>query len=969
MSYKLPEPKETSFTFYGANKDKSGNYSSPTEITLYYPEIEPLVIDENLITIDNNLLEVRLPRVRNRVDVLTGNTLPSNEREYREVLGYVIRLNNVEFYTGETYDDKNIKITASELEEVSQNPNQYVTTLELPKYSAWDLEIGAYDTVSNPDVNNTLFESTFSDSYEIRPPHIPSNITSSITLVEKIPSQPTNFHSLISGDSDVRIFWDEPSEYVEQYKIEMSYSSDFSTIENTFYSKSNSLVVSGLGVNELVYFRIIAIGLSYPRVDLDWDDNPTTDNIGEYEIQYRLQDVATSSWTSVTVEGSSDELDLEPDTNYEFRIRAINQDDRVSKWSNIFSVSLPEMSNNESSSLTGNVDMPELLSLSVTAMEDAWTNINTLMDADFYSDTTDNFSGENITPNTIKTQAISIGSPLRAYDLQGIDFTPNLNNNRGDISWSDGQLVRILAPEESESDFDVTIWYIDSGTQTALTSGEEYYVYAKCSKTYDQDATIQFSLTRPNFDDGGYYNFMVGVLNTNQSPAIFASSYGFTFIDGGQLTTGTINANNANIVGGGGAIKIDGQGIRGGVASGGDITDVKFEIDTSGNVTLEGNLTVGSTIDGESIESEAGAISKANTAEQNAISHSDGYLNDLGFLSYAESGQTIVSGGYLDTIFVNAERIDTGILNANNVTIESDLGNTFQLDDLGIYINSPNFTLEKDGSIEATEFSLLGNEFTLNKSLFHFNITGTDFELDSNGLKISTDNFTLNKDGSAIFSGNLDAASGRLGNTSNYIEFDGSNLLIESPNLSLDANNATISGDITASGGQFILDSDGFKIYDEVYTDRVIGQIYENYQGGRIELLDRDENRIARLGVDSTYFDSGQETSGALSLYNEYENRVAKLHTRNNAYNQADGVLELTTNTTTTSGDRVNQIYPMGFIVRHHDGSSMKAAAVLEVTTSGNINFDFPAKLPTSSSGAGSNGFWVDSNGYVRSNQ
>ena len=849
MSFRLNDPTETQYTFYGAAKDRSGNYSEPAEITLYYPQIEQITLDESLVSVDNNVLEVTLPKVRDRVDILTGDIKPTQERSNRKVSGYVVRLSNVEFFTGETYDDKEIWIDANKVEEARANQGNYVVTLELPKYSAWDVKVGAYDSVSHPDHNATLFENTFSNSISVYPPSIPANITDTVSMIEKTPADPTNFRSMIDSDRNVRILWDSNSdEIVSEFRVETSYNSDFANIEETFYNDSNHLVVSGLGADETVYFRVTAIGLSIPRLSLDWDDNPVDDNVQEYEIQYKIDE--NSNWQQVTTEDSSSYLELEANTTYEFRLRAINEDDRVSKWSNTITVSFPSIGDSESNSLTGNVNMPALLSQSVEAMEDAWQNMNTLMDSDFYNDP-QNFSGENITPNTVKTQAISIGSPMRPYDLQGIDFTPNKNNNRGDISWSSGQLVRILSPEESESDFDITVWDIDSGIRTGLTTGTQYYVYARCGKDYSYNTSIEFSTTRPVFDDGNNYNFMIGVLDTNVNPAVFASSYGFTFIDGGHLTTGTIDANNANIIGGGGAVKIDGAGIRGGTVSGGEITDVKFEITSAGDAYFGGELQIGTTLDGSNVENVSGSQSKADTAEENAITHSDNYLDDLGFLSYAQDGTTLIQGGYLQTVFVDAERMDTGVLNTNNVTIQTDLGDTFELDNNGLYINSANFTLQKDGSLEATEFSLQGDSLLMNKNQFSYNITGATFELDSQGINIDTEDFTLNKDGSAVFKGNLEAASGKLGDEHYYVDFDGANLDIKTQEFEVINGNATFSGNLEAATGTFSGDitSEGTINYGNLDIKFAAPH---NFDVGSIDV---QENYIAENKDDNNVYD------------------------------------------------------------------------------------------------------------------
>ena len=85
---------------------------------------------------------------------------------------------------------------------------------------------------------------------------------------------------------------------------------------------------------------------------------------------------------------------------------------------------------------------------------------------------------------------------------------------------------------------------------------------------------------------------------------------------------------------------------------------------------------------------------------------------------------------------------------------------------------------------------------------FHFGGASDNF-VDFNGtqLVIDTDNFSVDAAGNATFSGALSAATGVLGNPAgNRVEYDGSNLIIDTDNFSVDGSgNATFTGDVTGS--------------------------------------------------------------------------------------------------------------------------------------------------------------------------
>jgi hypothetical protein len=92
-------------------------------------------------------------------------------------------------------------------------------------------------------------------------------------------------------------------------------------------------------------------------------------------------------------------------------------------------------------------------------------------------------------------------------------------------------------------------------------------------------------------------------------------------------------------------------------------------------VQIGGGTTYESGYNPATKETPSGAQSKADTAEGNAKKYADQQINTLGDMAYedavelAKLGKTIVEGGYLQTILINADRIDTGTLNADVVDV------------------------------------------------------------------------------------------------------------------------------------------------------------------------------------------------------------------------------------------------------------------------------------------------------------
>ena len=93
------------------------------------------------------------------------------------------------------------------------------------------------------------------------------------------------------------------------------------------------------------------------------------------------------------------------------------------------------------------------------------------------------------------------------------------------------------------------LWALSSATFTNLTSATAYYIYAKCPKNGDS-GTIVLSATAKTVEaEAGYYNFLVGVLNSvvtdtnGKNPGRLVSlTYGSSTINGRFIRTGRIES-------------------------------------------------------------------------------------------------------------------------------------------------------------------------------------------------------------------------------------------------------------------------------------------------------------------------------------------------------------------------------------------------------------------------------------------
>lgn len=194
---------------------------------------------------------------------------------------------------------------------------------------------------------------------------------------------------------------------------------------------------------------------------------------------------------------------------------------------------------------------------------------NMVYDTDGYFDT------ENIRPNSIDTNMLTVGSKSQQFVLIDVILEPNFSGLGNRLNASAGVLAHLSIEDDG-----VRQWIIGASEFTMANSGG-YYLFAKCSKTGDSGVwyLTQKQLKFEPTDDPNNYYFQVGILSSLYEDGFrdFVTTYGFTRINGNTITTGKIvTADGENY------LDLDGNKFR--------IGDSRSSVDW--NVTAKNQLTL-----------------------------------------------------------------------------------------------------------------------------------------------------------------------------------------------------------------------------------------------------------------------------------------------------------------------------------------------------------------------------------------
>lgn len=158
-------------------------------------------------------------------------------------------------------------------------------------------------------------------------------------------------------------------------------------------------------------------------------------------------------------------------------------------------------------------------------------------EGDYYS--------EKIKPLSIETQMLSVGAKSTQFTLQNITFQPNYNKNANTLFVSNGTLVHYAIEEN------IRTWALTGATFANLKPATAYFIYAKCSTTGANGQIVLSEQAITVEQEAGYYNFLIGVLNSvvtdagGKNPGRLVSlTYGSTTINGRFLRTGRIESSS-----------------------------------------------------------------------------------------------------------------------------------------------------------------------------------------------------------------------------------------------------------------------------------------------------------------------------------------------------------------------------------------------------------------------------------------
>lgn len=195
---------------------------------------------------------------------------------------------------------------------------------------------------------------------------------------------------------------------------------------------------------------------------------------------------------------------------------------------------------------------------------------NMVYDTDGYFDT------ENIKPNSIDTNMLTVGAKSQQFVLSGCVLQANFGGNPNMFVATAGILSHLTIDNDK-----IRNWQMNEASFKLQSTGG-YYLFAKCSKSGENGVwylTQEQLKFEPTSDPNNYY-FQVGIVSSlyaDDNFRDFQTTYGFTRINGNTITTGRIITSDGECY-----LDLDGNKFR--------IGDSKSSIDW--NVSAESRLTL-----------------------------------------------------------------------------------------------------------------------------------------------------------------------------------------------------------------------------------------------------------------------------------------------------------------------------------------------------------------------------------------
>lgn len=202
---------------------------------------------------------------------------------------------------------------------------------------------------------------------------------------------------------------------------------------------------------------------------------------------------------------------------------------------------------------------------------------NMVYDTDGYFDT------ENIKPNSIDTNMLTVGAKSQQFVLSGCVLKANFGGNPNMFVATAGILSHLTIDNDK-----IRNWQMNEASFELQSTGG-YYLFAKCSKSGENGVwylTQEQLKFEPTSDPNNYY-FQVGIISklyADDNFRDFQTTYGFTRINGNTITTGRIITSDGECY-----LDLDGNKFR----IGDSTSSIDWNVSAKSRLTLK-NVSVAS---------------------------------------------------------------------------------------------------------------------------------------------------------------------------------------------------------------------------------------------------------------------------------------------------------------------------------------------------------------------------------------
>ena len=202
---------------------------------------------------------------------------------------------------------------------------------------------------------------------------------------------------------------------------------------------------------------------------------------------------------------------------------------------------------------------------------------NMVYDTDGYFDT------DNIKPNSIDTNMLTVGAKSQQLVLSGCVLQANFGGNPNMFVATAGILSHLTIDNDK-----IRNWQMNEASFKLQSTGG-YYLFAKCSKSGENGVwylTQEQLKFEPTSDPNNYY-FQVGIVSSlyaDDNFRDFQTTYGFTRINGNTITTGRIITSDGECY-----LDLDGNKFR----IGDSTSSIDWNVSAKSRLTLK-NVSVAS---------------------------------------------------------------------------------------------------------------------------------------------------------------------------------------------------------------------------------------------------------------------------------------------------------------------------------------------------------------------------------------